>query len=237
MPAILCHKYNMHPCSCICIEQSSSNIGAELRTWTRVVLPGILLCPPKPLPSSFTPYFCFLARCQRKLTMRLRLPNVPHLQLAKQLAPILLPSKNIKKSVDEERRRFGKRTTDCVCGVNGFTFISFVCAWVWVRVCMLVCDESTHFWAWQCFYCSPPTIKATTLVRLSTSAKALSLSRFGRFACCCQAASWMNVPNCEKYPQLNLLGTEKDVEIGLNSLLTIMKINTPKSLIIGWEHY
>lgn len=35
----------------------------------------------------------FLARCQRKLTMRLRLPNVPHLQLAKQLAPKpLLPS-------------------------------------------------------------------------------------------------------------------------------------------------
>lgn len=194
--------------------------------------------PPKTTPLQLYPLFLFFGPLSKKVnnaTATAKCPTFAACQAVGANPPSL--EKYKKKCGWGEEGRFGKRTTDCVCGVNGFTFISFVCAWVWVRVCMLVCDESTHFWAWQCFYCLPPTIKATTLVRLSTSAKALSLSRFGRFACCCQAASWMNVPNCEKYPQLNLLGTEKDVEIGLNSLLTIMKINNPKSLIIGWEHY
>jgi len=55
--------------------------------------------------------------------MRLRLPNVPHLQLAKQLAPIPLrnPPKKAKKELKKDYQL-------SVCGVNGFTFISFVCA-------------------------------------------------------------------------------------------------------------
>lgn len=129
----------MHPCSCICIEQSSSNIGAELRTWDRAVLPGILLCPPKPLPSSFTPYFCFLARCQRKLTMRLRLPNVPHLQLAKQLAPILLPSKKIKKKVWMRRGGEVWKKDYRLCVWCKWVYFYFICLCVSVSASVYAC--------------------------------------------------------------------------------------------------